>query len=157
MPEARTRYVGGIDPATPIKTLFHYSNDSANAEWLQQMRKIETEGERSPAQAEPHEFVMDPSTPALLRRSSVMNNLKLTSLALSALDERPPRNLRRYPRMIEADDCEECHGNREVERNINGCDVMVECGHCCPPPRSHANSWQDRDADEAGVRMYGEL
>jgi hypothetical protein len=40
--------------------------------WLAEMRAMETEGEKTPAQDEraPDEFVMDPSTPALLRRQA---------------------------------------------------------------------------------------
>jgi hypothetical protein len=48
----------------------HYCNDSASADWLTAMREIETEGERSPAQTEPHPAVMDEQTPALLRRQA---------------------------------------------------------------------------------------
>jgi len=56
-------------PNIPIKTLWHYSCDSSNAEWLEAMREIESEGELTPAQ-EPHPVVMDASTPALLRRQA---------------------------------------------------------------------------------------
>lgn len=44
--------------------------ESATAEWLAAMRAMETEGERTPAQSEPHEAVMDESTPALLRKQA---------------------------------------------------------------------------------------
>ncbi len=38
--------------------------------WLREQIAMETEGERTPAQAEPHEVVMDESTPALLRKQA---------------------------------------------------------------------------------------
>lgn len=59
----------GIAADVHIEPLRHYCNDSASADWLAAMREIECEGERSPAQ-EPHAIVMDPSTPALLRRQA---------------------------------------------------------------------------------------
>jgi hypothetical protein len=87
-----------------------------------------------------------------------MSPFDLVNHTFEALDRREPRNLRRYPSVPAADDpCEECDGTGEVERNIDGCDVMVVCGHCAPPMRATANAWQDRDADDAGVPMYGEL
>lgn len=50
----------------------HYANDSSSTAWLAEMRAMETEGELTPAQAErePHEAVMDPNTPALLRKQA---------------------------------------------------------------------------------------
>lgn len=38
--------------------------------WLAEMREIETEGERTPAQTEPHPVVMDEATPSLLRKQA---------------------------------------------------------------------------------------
>jgi hypothetical protein len=40
-----------IPPNTSIQVLRHYSNDSANAEWLAMCRSMETEGSTTPAQA----------------------------------------------------------------------------------------------------------
>ena len=57
-------------PNTRIEVLTHYCNDSASAAWLTAMREMETEGERSPAQTDPHPAVMDASTPALLRKQA---------------------------------------------------------------------------------------
>lgn len=48
----------------------HYANDSASPEWLAAMREMYCEGERSPAQSDPHPAVMDASTPVLLRRQA---------------------------------------------------------------------------------------
>lgn len=47
------------------------TNENSTA-WLAAAREWETEGERTPAQAErePHEAVMDENTPALLRRQA---------------------------------------------------------------------------------------
>lgn len=55
-------------PNVSINVLTHYCNDSASVEWLAAMREMETEGEITPIQAEPHPVVMDPYTPAFLRR-----------------------------------------------------------------------------------------
>lgn len=60
----------GIPAEVQIEPLMHYCNDSANAEWLKAMREIYTEGERSPCQRDPHDVVMDASTPALLRKQA---------------------------------------------------------------------------------------
>ncbi len=38
--------------------------------WLREQIAMEAEGERTPAQAEPHEVVMDEQTPSLLRRQA---------------------------------------------------------------------------------------
>ena len=38
--------------------------------WLAAHREMETEGERTPAQVEPHPVVMDENTPALLRKQA---------------------------------------------------------------------------------------
>jgi hypothetical protein len=54
----------------PVKQFAHYCGDSASAEWLAAMREMETEGERTPIQAEPHEVVMSPYTPAFLRKQA---------------------------------------------------------------------------------------
>jgi hypothetical protein len=59
-----------VIPSTPIQPLTHYCGDSATGEWLAAMREMETEGERTPIQAEPHAVVMDPYTPAFLRRQA---------------------------------------------------------------------------------------
>lgn len=49
----------------------HYNDrGSAQSEWLAAAREWETEGERTPVQAEPHETVMDENTPALLRKQA---------------------------------------------------------------------------------------
>lgn len=51
--------------------LTHYNlQGSALPEWLDAMREWESEGERSPAQTDPHPAVMDESTPALLRKQA---------------------------------------------------------------------------------------
>lgn len=50
--------------------LTHYTCESSSTEWLAAMRELETEGERTPAQSDPHPAVMDESTPALLRRQA---------------------------------------------------------------------------------------
>lgn len=45
--------------------------DSYNFEaWIAEHIAMETEGERTPAQTEPHPVVMDESTPALLRKQA---------------------------------------------------------------------------------------
>ncbi len=38
--------------------------------WIREHIAMETEGERTPAQAEPHPVVMDEATPALLRKQA---------------------------------------------------------------------------------------
>lgn len=53
----------------------HYTGPkaaTANPAWLREMIAMETEGEITPAQSdrEPHEVVMDESTPALLRKQA---------------------------------------------------------------------------------------
>jgi hypothetical protein len=50
--------------------IIHYNDHAASAVWLAAMLEMETEGERSPAQVNPHEVVMDERTPALLRRQA---------------------------------------------------------------------------------------
>lgn len=50
--------------------LTHYQGDSCSLEWLAAMRELETEGERTPVQTDPHPAVMDESTPALLRKQA---------------------------------------------------------------------------------------
>lgn len=39
-------------------------------DWIREHIAMETEGERTPAQSEPHEVVMDEATPSLLRRQA---------------------------------------------------------------------------------------
>lgn len=57
----------------------HYANQKIRGksvgrcptnEWLAVMRELETEGERTPAQTDPHPAVMEQSTPALLRKQA---------------------------------------------------------------------------------------
>jgi hypothetical protein len=48
----------------------HFLNDSSNAEWLAEMRAIETEGELSPAQSEPSPEALDIFKPAFLRKQA---------------------------------------------------------------------------------------
>lgn len=53
--------------------IMHYTGPkaaNANPAWIREMIAMETEGERTPAQTEPHEAVMDMYTPALLRRQA---------------------------------------------------------------------------------------
>jgi hypothetical protein len=64
------RFAPIIEDTVQIKPLMHYCNDSASAEWLAAMREIETEGEITPAQTDPHPAVMDEQTPALLRKQA---------------------------------------------------------------------------------------
>lgn len=59
-----------VIPNLRINPLTHYCNDSSNAAWLEMCRAEETAGERTPAQTEPHEVVMDASTPSLLRKQA---------------------------------------------------------------------------------------
>lgn len=44
--------------------------NSNPTEWIREQIAMETEGQRSPAQSEPHEVVMDENTPALLRKQA---------------------------------------------------------------------------------------
>lgn len=44
--------------------------NSYASEWLAEMREIESEGERTPAQSDPHPVVMDEATPSLLRKQA---------------------------------------------------------------------------------------
>ena len=68
--------------------------------------------------------------------------------------------------------CSDCNDTQRVERNIDGCDVEVECVMCSPQyglrarlsleqrdsqERCGANTWQDRDADEYGVNRTGPI
>lgn len=48
----------------------HFHDDASNPAWIAEMLKIETEGQITPAQSEPHEVVMDENTPALLRKQA---------------------------------------------------------------------------------------
>lgn len=48
----------------------HYIDTAANPAWIREQLEMETEGELTPIQAEPHEVVMDENTPALLRRQA---------------------------------------------------------------------------------------
>ena len=51
----------------------HFYDDASNPAWIAEMRAMESEGELTPAQdpnCEPDELVMDPNTPALLRRQA---------------------------------------------------------------------------------------
>jgi hypothetical protein len=48
----------------------HFHDDASNPAWIAEMLEIETEGERTPAQTDPHPAVMDANTPALLRKQA---------------------------------------------------------------------------------------
>lgn len=51
----------------------------------------------------------------------------------------------------------ECGGSGEVEKNIDGCDVMVECIFCTPQPAPRFRSRDEYEAYEAGVPARGEI
>ena len=46
------------------------NTDGDKTQYFRDLLSWECEGERSPAQSEPHEVVMDSNTPALLRRQA---------------------------------------------------------------------------------------
>jgi hypothetical protein len=46
------------------------NTDGDKSAWFHDLIEWEVEGERTPAQSEPHEAVMDMYTPALLRRQA---------------------------------------------------------------------------------------
>ena len=80
-------------------------------------------------------------------------DMKLFDLAFRALEDRPPRNLRHYARVPEADECEECGDTGEVERKRDG--AIVECAFCRPAPRFRTAD--EAAAYEAGVPSRGEI
>ena len=82
------------------------------------------------------------------------------------------RDLAKVSEMIHTPQCSDCNDTQRVERNIDGCDVEVECVMCSPQyglrarlsleqrdsqERCGANTWQDRDADEYGVNRTGPI
>jgi len=80
------------------------------------------------------------------------------------------RDLQAVSRIIHQPQCSDCNDTQRVERNIDGCDVEVECVMCTPQyglrarlyleqrdePRE-PRSWDEQAAYDAGSKTHGEI